>query len=436
MPDFSEIASFLKTPEGMGLLSGVAGYAAGARRGTPVNNIGRGLLSGVTGYAQAEDQQMQKAQADQMGKLRGMQIDQMNRQLELNKRLGEALKGGAVQSLVDNVPASLAGGGGPTIGNAAILSGMNAATPVAKTASVSPAQALADAARAAGDYESYQKAQALLLEEKKLAPKYKQDFVQAINPETNKLENAMVADDGTYKFISAGVKPSIKTLNLNDRTVAYDENTVAPGTSWRMGMTPDGAASNSLGRDRLSFDRQQAAAPTYHDGAWVSKPTAQNPEGTIVRTPLYVPKAGTPEAMAASSKRMLPMLEEANTLLDNSTQSWGGTIQDFVQSVGGKTNEGAKNAAKLKALEGQIMLAQPRMEGPQSDKDVALYRQMAGLVGDSTVPAETRRAALNTVYKLHQRYSGLEETGLPALVKPIDIRSSADAIIANTTRGR
>lgn len=52
------------------------------------------------------------------------------------------------------------------------------------------------------------------------------------------------------------------------------------------------------------------------------------------------------------------------------------------------------------------MMAQPRMEGPQSDKDVALYKQMAGQIGDATVPAEQKKAALEVVKKLHQRYAG------------------------------
>jgi len=52
------------------------------------------------------------------------------------------------------------------------------------------------------------------------------------------------------------------------------------------------------------------------------------------------------------------------------------------------------------------MMAQPRMEGPQSDKDVALYRQMAGQIGDPTVPNKTKMAALDAIEELHRRYAG------------------------------
>ena len=56
-------------------------------------------------------------------------------------------------------------------------------------------------------------------------------------------------------------------------------------------------------------------------------------------------------------------------------------------------------------------MAMPRMEGPQSDKDTALYRQMAGQIGDSTVPTSTRKAALGTIKNLHQKYAGPQQNG-------------------------
>ena len=53
------LLDYLNTPQGQALASGVATYAATARRGTPVNNIGRGLLGGVQGYQNAIDAQRQ-----------------------------------------------------------------------------------------------------------------------------------------------------------------------------------------------------------------------------------------------------------------------------------------------------------------------------------------------------------------------------------------
>lgn len=106
-----------------------------------------------------------------------------------------------------------------------------------------------------------------------------------------------------------------------------------------------------------------------------------------------------------ASARLLPLIDKADELLNNATNSYLGTGVDIAaQTIGGST-KGAQATAQLKALEGAIMMAQPRMEGPQSDKDVALYRQMAGQIGDSTVPVATRKAALQTIKQLHSTYA-------------------------------
>jgi hypothetical protein len=49
------LLDFLKTPEGQGLLSATFGGLAGARRGAPLNSIGRAGLAGLAGYSGALD---------------------------------------------------------------------------------------------------------------------------------------------------------------------------------------------------------------------------------------------------------------------------------------------------------------------------------------------------------------------------------------------
>lgn len=53
MPSMEQAGQFLTTPQGQALLSGIASYAVNARRGTPINNIGRGLMGGTLGYQNA-----------------------------------------------------------------------------------------------------------------------------------------------------------------------------------------------------------------------------------------------------------------------------------------------------------------------------------------------------------------------------------------------
>jgi len=146
--------------------------------------------------------------------------------------------------------------------------------------------------------------------------------------------------------------------------------------------------------------------PQFKDGYWVTPPSSDNPEGTVQATPFAAPPKGSPENIKQSSGKALQLIDAADELLNKATGSWTGTGADMIAGAFGKSTEGAKATAQLKAIEGALMMAQPRMEGPQSDKDVALYRQMAGQVGDPTVPVETRRAALQAIRSLHEKYAG------------------------------
>lgn len=80
------LLDFLQTPGGIGLLSAVAGGMAGARRGTPINNLGRGAISGLTGYQTAQDQIQQDADKKIANQYRQMQIDQMQRSADQTKQ--------------------------------------------------------------------------------------------------------------------------------------------------------------------------------------------------------------------------------------------------------------------------------------------------------------------------------------------------------------
>ena len=73
------------------------------------------------------------------------------------------------------------------------------------------------------------------------------------------------------------------------------------------------------------------------------------------------------------------------------------------------TNLGSQSAnandASLKAIGASLTMAQPRMEGPQSDADARRYAEASGNVGDATIPIEARKAALLTVVRLQQQYA-------------------------------
>jgi hypothetical protein len=86
------------------------------------------------------------------------------------------------------------------------------------------------------------------------------------------------------------------------------------------------------------------------------------------------------------------------------TQSMGGAVVDFLGGVIGKTPSGAGPADRLKVIGGAMTMAMPRMEGPQSDADTRLYREMAGRVGDDTLSIQRRLDALDQVEKIYSKY--------------------------------
>lgn len=142
--------------------------------------------------------------------------------------------------------------------------------------------------------------------------------------------------------------------------------------------------------------------------------------------------AGAKEAGQAKAKRAINMaglgdtIKEAEDLLSGAsgkalpTGSSVGAAVDWVGGLVGANPEGAKEAQTLKAIGGALTSKMPRMEGPQSDKDTQLYREMAAVVGDSTVPRERRLAALEKVKELWGKYETQQPNKSDATTKPND----------------
>lgn len=104
------------------------------------------------------------------------------------------------------------------------------------------------------------------------------------------------------------------------------------------------------------------------------------------------------------SQDVFSILKQARPLLKSATGSPLGAGADQVAAFFGHSTEGAKSTAQLKALQGALVAKMPKMSGPQSDKDVQLYREMAGQIGDPTIPVEQRRAAMDTIERLNLQY--------------------------------
>jgi hypothetical protein len=86
------------------------------------------------------------------------------------------------------------------------------------------------------------------------------------------------------------------------------------------------------------------------------------------------------------------------------TGSGVGSLVDKVAGFFGASPTGAREATDLKAISGALTSKMPRMEGPQSDRDTQLYREMAAQVGDESIPVDQRLRALETVKALWRKY--------------------------------
>lgn len=118
----------------------------------------------------------------------------------------------------------------------------------------------------------------------------------------------------------------------------------------------------------------------------------------------------------AEAKESLALINQAEDLLDTATGSLTGTAVDVMAGAFGQSTKGAQSASRLKAIQGALVAKMPKMTGPQSDKDVLLYREMAAQVGDSTLPTDTRKAALETLREIQERYAKVE----PGSSKPAE----------------
>jgi hypothetical protein len=98
------------------------------------------------------------------------------------------------------------------------------------------------------------------------------------------------------------------------------------------------------------------------------------------------------------------MLDIADPLIEAATGSVAGAGRDKLAAAFGVAPQGAQAIAQLKVLQAGLMTNMPRMEGPQSDRDVQLYREAAGQIGDPAVPRDIKKAAVNTIRAIQERY--------------------------------
>jgi hypothetical protein len=126
--------------------------------------------------------------------------------------------------------------------------------------------------------------------------------------------------------------------------------------------------------------------------------------------------AQSPEAQQKiiDAQSVLGLVKAAQPLLDTATGSTVGALRDSAMSMVGRDTDASKAAAQLGVIGGQLVSKMPKMSGPQSDKDVMLYKEMAGRIGDPSVTSGNKGAALQVLEQLTEKYLSQNQGSLPA----------------------
>jgi len=161
-----------------------------------------------------------------------------------------------------------------------------------------------------------------------------------------------------------------------------------------------------------------------------------------------VVRDSTNQADSKKYGQMLAGIDRATTLLKSGpTASGFGELVDKTANFFGKSTQGADTASQLETLSGWLTSNVPRMEGPQSDKDVMNYRVQAGRVGDKSIPVSQRLAAAGEVKSLMEKYASMNgykstsgstgEWGDKSTDKPADKTVSLnDIVVTAKSSGR
>lgn len=182
------------------------------------------------------------------------------------------------------------------------------------------------------------------------------------------------------------------------------------------------AQDKILAEQKIALERGEFETMTGTDGKAYAVYKDGRVEPLLLKSgEAFTPQAkGTPATLSKNEEtqrisRVNTVLDEVEKILPQSTNSYFGRGLDYGARIVGKATPGDMAAAQLGTLGGQLVALMPKMSGPQSDKDVEMYKQMAGKLDDATVPIEIRQAALQTIRELNNKYSEMNSlpSGIP-----------------------
>lgn len=256
---------------------------------------------------------------------------------------------------------------------------------------------------------------------------YNQYFATAeglsTNPEGLKsfalnLQKAYAQNPEKYNFTTAdNVLDNQTAVDNNIRTNQTSENNsirTAETSRYSTDVNAQTAANKlSVEQAKIELEQKKGTVQQFGDGLYMVYP---NGSAVPISSPTGQPVTKSNSALKATveeerqrTQKVSVTLDEVDKLLDDATGSGIGRLVDSGARIFGVATPGDIATAKLGTLGGQLVALMPKMSGPQSDKDVEMYKQMAGKLDDPTIPVEIRKAALGTIRELNNKYSQMNE---------------------------
>lgn len=256
---------------------------------------------------------------------------------------------------------------------------------------------------------------------------YNQYFATAeglsTNPEGLKsfalnLQKAYAQNPEKYNFTTAdNVLDNQTSADNNIRTNQTSENNsirTAETSRYSTDVNAQTAANKlSVEQAKIELEQKKGKVLQWGDTMYMVYPDNSvrevvSPTGQPITKSNSALKA-TVEEERQRTQKVSVTLDEVDKLLDDATGSGIGRLVDGGARIFGVATPGDIATAKLGTLGGQLVALMPKMSGPQSDKDVEMYKQMAGKLDDPTIPVEIRKAALGTIRELNNKYSQMNE---------------------------
>ena len=229
---------------------------------------------------------------------------------------------------------------------------------------------------------------------------------------------AQSKDPDKYMFTTADNELDNQTaVDNNIRTNQTSENNSirsAETSRYSTDVNAQTAANKlSVEQAKLELEQKKGTVQQFGDGLYMVYP---NGDAVPISSPTGQPVTKSNPALKATieeerqrTQKVSVTLDAVEELLDDATGSGIGRLVDGAARIFGVATDGDIATSKLGTLGGQLVALMPKMSGPQSDKDVEMYRQMAGKLDDPSIPREIRKAALETIRELNNKYSQMNE---------------------------